>query len=410
VLARITERAKASLTPSERGTTRLYRYPWILAKGEQIGPAFRRCTLDRPSILVFADEEPDAGFAHPCSYLLYDAGTGAPIHQVIAGFPPYPLTGLQGFEPIWTPPRIRAPRGDGVPRAAGPKVLADEIRLAGEALAAAPGGRRIAILFAGAADAAHLNDLELSYRILTEDFDFRPENVHVLFHNGKNDSYLFDNPGGGRRDWPGSAQHPDFKLDVKMEGTRANFQNVLAGLHLKANDSLFIHTEGHGGNDGYELNNDCFLAEYSDASAQSKYRAEDMKADLQALDHFHSLLVLMNQCFCGGFAQYVIDGSKADLTYVAYAAAANKRAFTQSDDWYDFSFDWLQAQKGAQVGDQNPPLPLPGTPPAENPNGSVKASGAFMYASSHVDNRASPDFAHKPDTAGSPADDISLQG
>ncbi len=45
-------------------------------------------------------------------------------------------------------------------------------------------GKRHAILLAGEIDLFHFNDLELSYRTLIGTFNFDPNNIHVLFHDG----------------------------------------------------------------------------------------------------------------------------------------------------------------------------------------------------------------------------------
>ena len=110
------------------------------------------------------------------------------------------------------------------------------------------------------------------------------------------------------------------------------------------------------------------------------------------------LLRLMNQCYAGGFT-WVAPRTNASSTYIACAAPADMWArFELNGKWYDFSFDWMQAQIGALVGDAH--APLPGTPPATNPDGSVKAQGAFNYSEQH---RAHPDvppvFAQHPNAA-----------
>jgi hypothetical protein len=261
-------------------------------------------------------------------------------------------------------------------------------------------GRRFAILFAGAADKYHLNDLELSYRMLIRVFDYHPGHIRVLFHDGQQDGRLFRNDTRLRK-WPGSTTDPDFQIKVHGAGTKAAFRKVIDELvndfRFGAHDSLFLHAEGHGGHDAGDPDEKAFLASPTDTFEKSQYTAEELSADLQKLDASRSLLVLMNQCYGGAFKTSILNGSKAAKTYVACAAGAWKRAFPAGDldrKWSAFALDWMEAQMGVRVNGD----PLPVEPP-RNPDGTMAAAEAFGYALAHSEHKDSPNFGAKPDPA-----------
>jgi hypothetical protein len=387
---RVKKLALESLPERARDTTNLYLDPRVREAGTALGPPFQRWIVDRPSVLVFEDEEPEANFGHPCSYLLFDAGTGAPLQQIVSDFPPYPQAGLEHLDAFWQPVK---PGADYQGTDDEPRVLARRAQRA--ARARRPRRDRYAILFAGLADKHHLNDLELSYRMLVDLFDFEPDNIHVLFHDGRNDGRLFRTEGALRM-WPGD--NSPFQIKVNGEGTRSNFRAVLQqlGNTLGPNDLLFIHTEGHGGHDRGTPNEKAFLAGYSDVEEGSQYFADSFGNDLQTIGPAcRSLLLLMNQCYAGGFTNSVLTGSKAAATFIACAATANKRAFTarqRGGKWNDFSLDWMEAQLGERVDRQELP-----SEPEQNPDGSVSALGAYKYAKKHTERRDSPNFGLEPD-------------
>ena len=88
VFRRVRAHAFGTLSFERRQTTNLHLDEHIYDRGETIGPEFQRIVAQRPSILVFADDNPRANFGHDCRYLLYDAATGAFERQAPARFPP----------------------------------------------------------------------------------------------------------------------------------------------------------------------------------------------------------------------------------------------------------------------------------------------------------------------------------
>lgn len=397
--------AVGQLSPRQRATSILYFDPRVIEPNTRLGPAFQRFTVRRPSVLIFQDDDPVANFGHPCAYLLFDAESGEPLHQVAANFPPYPLEEPENLQVYYQPPaRDERPPGAAQMQVKFRKSTGEyaepetgcEPEVGGDPTTPGtpPGAvarRRFAILFAGLAGKRHLNDLELSYRILTEKFGYDPNNIRVIFHDGMTDGPLFLEDGA-LRNWPGSVQNAQFQIKVNAKGTREKLHDALVeiGTLIGENDSLFIHTEGHGGHELGGLNPTTFLAGYSLVEDNAQYFASDLQSDLASFPRqFESLLVLMNQCYAGGFIDSALAGSRARNTYVACAAGAAQLAYAQEGDsrWNDFSLDWLQAEMKKLIGDSSQPLP---NPPQTNPDGTVSALGAFLYAGQHSEGNDSP--------------------
>jgi len=85
-------------------------------------------------------------------------------------------------------------------------------------------------------------------------------------------------------------------------------------------------------------------------------------------------MVMMEQCFAGGFIDPIVDNSPAKCTSVATAVDAN----TSSDggaDFDPFALAWINAVAGAHA-DGSALSPEPAT----NADGFVTAQGAFDYA------------------------------
>jgi hypothetical protein len=180
------------------------------------------------------------------------------------------------------------------------------------------------------------------------------------------------------------------------------------------NDLLFIHTEGHGGHYDFNWEDRAFLSctdNTDNDPFEGMYYAADFASDLALFPRFQSLLVLMNQCYAGGFSKVVVDKSTATVTSIACATTSDRIANGASDmgyRWMDFSLDWLEAQMLEHVSGGGP---LSGAP-TPKPNGSVRAREAFEYAQTNNIGNDSPNIRPDvPDKPGPPppANDLSLR-
>lgn len=382
---RVQASAIASLSPAQRETTTLYVDPYIVAADTVLGPRFESVRVPRPSILVFADDVPAANFAHPCRYFLYDVDSGKPRDRLLAQFPPYPVRGLHSLrafhravfpaKPAHARRRKAAPASnDDASPSSGSSGPPPEAQ-----------GRRFAILFAGLMNMTHLNNLELTYRTLIG-FGFAPENIFRLIHDGtpgdNGEGPYIDFDTSAVRPWPGDSVDSSFHLQPTAKGTKKAFRDVLRrldqDLHLAGNDLLFIHTEGHGQRYSGTLDDQAFLCAFPDPSDENpdadKYFAYEMGQDVGQL-HCGALLVLMNQCYGGGFRVPVVTGSSAAATYIGCAADASSWAYAMKPDliWNEFSLHWLEAQRRIALGG-NP------VDADSNENGKIEASEAYCHA------------------------------
>lgn len=370
----------------------LYIDERVLAGGTPLGPAHAGIQV-RPgrATLVFVDEEPTAGFAHACRYLLFDPMTAALLDQHAARFPPYPAgwpTTYRRFGPRQPPHPDRRLRG--AMRTPGSIALGVPGSISmppGPGLSSplSGGGRRLALFFAGSPDPSHLNTMEFGYRTLVNKLGYLPQDIRVASYYGP--------PTLTCAKWQLSGISPawdgddgPFTLPVHFAGIRDGFQKALRDLDPRSSDTLFIHTSGHGENEN--------RSSYLSTAYGEQYTARQFKKDLQRHSGFKELVVMMQQCNSGGFRHAVETSGAAGLIAFASAAAWNTRAYNDQDNdlnftWSSFARDWFGAQNGGYF--KNSGLSHdPDAIPAGNADHHVAAIEAFRYA------KESP-FAHPLD-------------
>jgi hypothetical protein len=230
---------------------------------------------------------------------------------------------------------------------------------------------RYAILFSGMTERRNLNGLEFCYRILVEQFGFHSQNVYALTYDGS--LRTIDDPLGGaavQAQWPGDST--EYRLKVVGEGSRQGLGNVLNTLKLKLtkDDLLFINTTGHGGN--YGDGRGPFLVTYP---RRARYWMGDFCADLTQLPPHRSMVVLMAQCFAGGFNDALLQSTSAVRTYIASASARHSHAMDSDLNWDSFERNWLARIAGRDVNGTT--LPEWENAPLRR---AVTVSEAFEYA------------------------------
>jgi hypothetical protein len=252
---------------------------------------------------------------------------------------------------------------------------------------------RYAILFSGMSFRRHVNGLEFCYRALVDHLGFATENMRVLNYDGSLRAY------GDQEDascglWPGDGTA--HRMVVNAQGSRAAFQHALRaiGEKLTAGDELFINTTGHGGHHGDERGPDLLTYPYCE-----RYKRRDFCADLAVLPPHRSLVVLMAQCFAGGFNQAVIDASRAESTFIASATSETCQSFMSFNDsnWDSFQRNWIAALAGRDVDGASIEV-IPG----RAPGGPITVREAFEYASTCLGRSPydSPEFAASANSAG----------
>lgn len=108
IFAAVRQHAFRSLSARQQETTNLHLDERVHEKGTVLGPEFQHIVVDKPSVLVFADDHPMANFAHDCRYLLYDAANGSFDRELPARFPPYVKEPPATLKPFHEPVRIQA--------------------------------------------------------------------------------------------------------------------------------------------------------------------------------------------------------------------------------------------------------------------------------------------------------------
>jgi Peptidase C13 family len=252
---------------------------------------------------------------------------------------------------------------------------------------------RYAILFSGMSFRRHVNGLEFCYRTLVDHLGCGTDDIHVLNYDGSSRA-CGDPDGEPCGVWPGDGT--PYRMVVNAEGSRAAFQHALRviGEKLTPEDQLFINTTGHGGHHGDGRGPDLITYPHC-----VRYKCHDFCADLAALPPHRSLVVLMAQCFSGGFNRAVIDASRAASTFIASATSATRQSFMSFDDgkWDAFQRNWIAALAGHDVDGTGVEVN-----PGRTKRGRITVGEAFRYATTCPARNPydAPEFAASPQTAG----------
>ncbi|NMW17911.1 MAG: hypothetical protein HKK66_02575 [Chlorobiaceae bacterium] len=368
----IKSRIVSSLSFKAVLATNLYSDSTILTKGANVLAYKQRIPIERDTIMVFADDAPQYNWSHPCRYLLHDAKTGEFYHEVQAQFPPYLTTEApKTFQPFHQPVRIT---DIGLHFPIRP-ILRCPIRWTK--------GQRYAVLFSGASNNRHANDLEFLYRTLRDIYAFPPANIHVLNYDG---AVHYNGSPQPVASWPGD--HTAYRMPVNGKGTKADLDTVLDTLkaNLKIDDLLLIHTNNHGGHNGTES----YLCTYSGAD----YLASEFAGKLGTLPKFNSLMVMMEQCHSGGFNAPILAHSTAAFTSVSSACQELNNSIGGAE-FDPFARDWIAAMTG-----NTPYGGALASNPDTNGNGKVSAREAYNYANAVKDPYDTPVYSESSAAAG----------
>jgi acylphosphatase len=337
----------------------------------------RRITLPRESVIVLVDHAPLYNWGHSCEHMLYDAKTGDYYDTHPSQFPPADYYhSPDHYDAIHAPVAIPT-LTSGVAVAAQPTSIPE----LNYAIANAT-GKKYAILFSGMSNNRHLNDLEFLYRTLVDVYTFDPANITVLNYDGTVNYAGTPQPV---TTWPGN--NTPYRIKVNGSGTNTALGQALDAIKtkLQSNDLLLVHTNNHGG--GPTSDPEAWLCCYPNWNS---FTATDFANKVKVLPVFGSLVVMMEQCYSGGFQDAVLNNSKATCTSFAAACIATANSMSGAD-FDPFAKDWIAGVAG------------------RNPNGSAlsttvsepaSAYDVFAYANAVKVEGDSPQFADKPANCG----------
>ena len=360
------------LSARRRTSTNLYVLEEIQPAESEIRAGHQIIPIKEPTAVVFVDDEPMANWSHDCRYQLYNAESGKMYQEVKAGFPPFLAEVPETFKAFHCPVVMQNPLR---------KIWAQELEVAFPFKFRK--GNRYAILFSGASNNRHTNDLEFLYRQLVDRFFFAEDNITVLNYDGTVNYSGWPKPVTS---WPGDSS--SYTMPVDGAGTRQALEDALDDikLKLKQDDLLLIHTNNHGGHDGTEA----YLCTYSGPD----YKASDFAAKLAELPVFDDLIVMMEQCHSGGFNDVVIEASTAARTTFAAACTEGKNSIGGAD-FDPFARDWISALAGA-----DPYGAALASDPDYDSSGKISAREAFAYADDMHHSYDSPVYSAYGEDAG----------
>jgi hypothetical protein len=229
----------------------------------------------------------------------------------------------------------------------------------------------------------HLNDLEFLYRTLVNVYAVPPAHITVLSYDGTlwyNDADWTRAPGP-IGNWPGD--NTPYQIQIDGAGTRDALVDAIAsvGGALGPEENLLLHTNNHGNSvDGVST-----IISYSGPDTTP----DDLTGAVSALPKFSCFMVMMEQCYSGGFIEPIIAASTATCTSVATAVDANTES-AGGAEFDPFALDWIEAMAGTYPDGSTLSPPAASGPPS--------AQEAFSYALA-VDDEDDPQFATAGDGA-----------
>jgi hypothetical protein len=370
ILQVVRSQAFERLTQSQAATTHLSLVPRIFPAGHRLSLVESAITVRSDSLLVFVDEMPGANFAHPCRYQFYSPVTGQLVQEESAQFPPSIAEPGLLVEDFHAPLRVKYSRPVVFSKAGWRPApwpwLADD-------------DNRFALLFTSQISyRRHVEDVEFAWRTLRHRFNFPADHIYVLCYNGSIGAV--DASAAEMATWVGDGT--PYEMSVHAAATKLNLQAALTAISNRMNgDSLlFVHTNNHGSPSGLCVDNSSVLAPSEWASM------------LAGMQPFGTLVVTMEQCFSGAFAQPTLDNSRAARTSFASAVPADKTSAGDAhfDPW---ARAWIESVNGATAYG----APLSSNPDTDH-NYRVSVKEAFDYS---VSNDPAP--SDDPQYADSPA-------
>lgn len=349
ILARVKESAVQLLADRNAAPANFYIENSILPAGHVINAQHQDIPVDGNTVMVFADEAPLFNWGHTCRYMLYTADNGSLYKEVPAQFPPYLIDPPESFELF----------KEMVKKPAEPVLWP---KLSTGRLIKIPWGNRFAVLFSGASNNRHVNDLEFLYRELITQYGFKAENIFVLNYDGTT------RYSGA----PAKTVYPPdqsaYKMVVNGKGTKTDLEAVFDTLknRLRSTDLLLIHTNNHGGR-----STESYLCTYDSPAG---YGAEDFAIKLGTLPRYRHLMVMMEQCFSGGFVDPILSHTTAAYTSVATACVSTQSSMGGAD-FDPFAKDWISA-----MAKHDPYGAALAFDPDTNHDGKICALEAFSYA------------------------------
>jgi hypothetical protein len=165
--------------------------------------------------------------------------------------------------------------------------------------------------------------------------------------------------------WPGD--NTPYQMKINGAGTKEALIAAIGavGKKLRPTDNLLLHTNNHGSNSP-----GVSLISYSGDDTTPT----DLANAIKGLPKFNALMVMMEQCFSGGFIDPIVQASPATCTSVATAVDAN-HVSAGGPEYDPFALQWICAMAKANP-DGSALMPSP----MANLEGQVTAWDAFAYA------------------------------
>lgn len=360
----------------------------MVSQGEEVndlrGTVF---TVPSQGWVSFIDDHPTANWEHPCRYVFIDSGTGN--YEVYDRVAPPPSWGVN-YWPYPTEAFIRL--GEAELIEVEPPTPPSNMRYAP--------GNKYAVIINGGIDKwsnylRYWNDVQFIYTTLTGVYDWREENVFVLFSDGLSDT--FDLFVGGDSLWADSKKDldgdgiRDFDGPATLECVDAVFTFLASKVRL--NDRLLVYMTDHGGSWGgwnafaYLWNGDILTDSH----------LQDLLLGLTQCQ----IMTVLEPCYSGGFMDELGTNEEGGMGRgFTSACEYNELSWAFFDYQYDvFVYFWTSAMS------QLNPLGIGDPSLADlDMDNMISFYEAFLYAElmdrEYLDRLEHPQYTDDPDGIG----------
>lgn len=279
--------------------------------------------------VFFIDDNPYAGWAHSCRYIIVNAENGAYFLIYKRFFPTLLNT---DFELVSSIPHLNLVPPDPTPY---------DISQVPE------NPHLFAVLICGTHDVIFWNDISAIYSTLTTSYGFKKQNIFVHYDKGPNP------PNASGNDLDG-----DMNDEIRYDASKSTIKNTFTGLanndsiigipKLTPEDVLFVFIGDHG--DTTVTNP---IRSYICLPENERLFPEEL-ADYVKTINCSQMVFLMAQCFSGGFIDDLMNinnnpACKNRYVYTATQAkeVSHQEVWTHDGDaaFFEFVYYWVAAAR-----------------------------------------------------------------
>lgn len=349
-----------SESQKDRSKSDYFVFNDVVTKANSWNPAPYLGPLDQDVFVVFVDDHPDRGWDHDCRYLLFDGTANNPKLLEVRQATRPPFAGTVGFGDAFMRLSVRRPASRRLQPLAAPANAAAVCEFETVTTIVVPPtpphplllpinpAKAHALLFSGMSDPHNINNMELTFRVLTTSLGFDPRNIRICNFNGEREARTPLVPPTNC-----SVGHYTFN-PARQKGSRLQLIHEIEELSRipettgEDQDVLFLQIDGHGSADAQHS----FFRCYDGSVLGEKFHQQEFGILLDGVSRFKLIIVVMHQCSAGGFSIICQNGTSEQARVFLSASGPLKSHQPLCGTFTLFTRDWYQKllDKAQQAG------------------------------------------------------------